>query len=564
MGWGQGGPGAVPLPSFRFGMERCGVCGWENPAGFRYCGNCRTLALRPPVTAPLPPPPPPPPPPATAAPPSPPPTPVPSRPPEATAPAPAAPAPATAPTWGSSVLLPWATPTAPTPRTPPLPRGLSYLLRMDADGRFDLFGLNSLSLSDVLHEAERADHETLRRLAKEAELLLPRVRKETGSREDVTQLLRLLAERWYLESATTPAPPGRPPWRTWATAMWGGLFYESRVPGGSRTPRLADRLLWISEGKAGPHPARWHLLFGGSADEDASPTLNGRPPEEVLLLRVAQSILDDLAETPRGTSPTVVLPRLTDLAESTSSRDVNAALQALLPTYDADSFLLLDPIRTPGVALGTLRWPRERGTGGTSAYQLQFASGTDEATGAVSGEPLDASVGSLRFYLPKWFGPSRTPSEWIEILRSLADKQVRLPPPPSADCRQNAGYRSLRSALVGGPPATDLFDQVCWRGRPRDLPLFNRLMKDGSYTPDEETDSGYLEAELNDLAFGDPRHGADDGVWTLDVGKRVRRARAPDGSLRYTVEAGPGPDPGAGPSGSAGPVPPAAPSAPPA
>jgi hypothetical protein len=419
---------------------------------------------------------------------------------------------------------------------------------MDADGRFDLFGLNALNLADVLREAQLADHETLHRLSKEAELLLPRVREETTSREQVARLVRLLAERWYLESPASPSPPTRPPWKAWATAAWGGLFYETRVPGGSRTPRLADRLLGVVEGKAGLHLPRWHLLFGGAPAEDPSPTLNGRPPDEVLILRVAQSILDDLAESPRGDAATLVLPRLTDLSESTSLRDVNAALQALLPTYDPDSFLLLDPIRTPGVALGTLRWPSERANSAGSAYQLEFmASDADDPASAAS-DGTDGPPGSLRFYLPKWYGPGRTRPEWIDILGAMSEKQARLPPPPSADCRQNAGYRSLRSALVSGAPATDLFDQVCWKGRPRDLPILNRLLKEGSYVPDEDTDSGYLEAELNDLTTGDPRRGGENGIWKLDGGKVVRRQVGPGGSPRYTVD----PDTAAGTAAGSG------------
>jgi hypothetical protein len=427
---------------------------------------------------------------------------------------------------------------------------------MDTDRRFDLFGLNSLSLADLLFEAQVKDHETLHLLSKQAELLLPRVRNETSSREEVAQLLRGAAERWYRESAAAPSPSDRPPWPAWARAAWGGLFYESRVPGGSRTPRLADRLLWISEGKTGAHAPRWHLLFGGSSEEETSPTLNGRPPDQVLVLRVAQSILDDLAESPRGTSTTVVLPRLTDLAESVSPRDVNAALQALLPTYEQDSFLLLDPIRAPGVALCTLRWPSERANTAGSAYQIEIVASASDDLGSGSVGSTDALAGSTRFYLPKWYGPSRTRSEWIDILRSMAEKQTRLPPPSSAECRQNAGYGSLRNALVGGSPATDLFDQVCWKGRPRDLPLLNRLLKDGSYTPDEETDSGYLEAELNDLVSGDPRQGGDQGIWKLDGGKVVRRERGPDGSVRYAVGVDPPPGPVA--AAAAGPTPSAA------
>lgn len=534
MGWMQGGAGVVPLPGSVQGMERCGSCGWENPAGFRFCGNCRTRAFRP-SSAPLPPPPP---------------------------PAPAAsapPAPAATPTtseprsldrsWGSSVVLPAVGP------PPQGPRGLAYLLGMDADGRFDLFGLNSLNLADVLHQAQLADHEALRRLSKEAELLLPRVRQETGSRENVAQLLRLSAERWYLESGATTASATRPSWRTWATGAWRGLFFESRVPGGARTPRLADRLLWISEGKGGPHPARWHLLFGGGSDEETSPTLSGRPPDEVLVLRVAQSILDDLADTPRGDAPTVVLPRLTDLAESASARDVNAALQALLPTYDPDSFLLLDPIRTPGVPLGTLRWPSERGNTAGSAYQIELSAPASDDASVPPTDASGASVGSLRFYLPKWYGPGRTREEWIDILGAMADKQARLPPPPSADCRENDGYRSLRAALVEGPPATDLFEQVSWRGRPRDLPLLNRLLKDGAYTPDEDTDGGYLEAELNDLVSGDPRRGGETGVWKLGSGKLVRRLPGPAGMIRYVVEPVPASSSGSAPGPAGGPAP---------
>jgi hypothetical protein len=443
------------------------------------------------------------------------------------------------------VLLPSESPSSTGFQRPPVPRGLGYLLGMDADRRFDLFGLNSLSIGDLLDAAQLGDHETLRRVGKAAELLLPRVRQETGTRDEVARLLRVLAERWYLDSPVTPSPAGRPAWKAWATAAWAGLFYETRVPGGSRTPRLADRLLWVSEGRAGPHPTRWHLLFGGGTVEEPSPTLAGRPADEVLVLRVAQSIVDDLAEAPRGPTPTFVLPRLTDLSEATSPRDVNSALQSLLPTYEQDSFLLLDSIRTPGVPLGTLRWPSDRTGSAGSAYQLEFAPSAGDDPAAAGPEAPDAPPGSLRFYLPKWYGPSRTRSEWIDILRSLAEKQARLPPPPSADCRQNAGYRSLRGALVGGTPATELFDQVCWKGRPRDLPMLNRLLKDGSYAPEEDTDSGYLEAELNDLVCGDPRRGGEDGVWALDGGKVVRREVRPDGTPRYSVGTAPSPGSGA-------------------
>jgi hypothetical protein len=408
---------------------------------------------------------------------------------------------------------------------------------MDPDSRFDLLGLNSLSMADLVHEAQMAGHETVRALSKTAELLLPRVRKETGLRDEVAQLLRVVAERWYRASAVNPTPPARSPWRTWASVALGGLFYESRIPGGSRTPRLADRLQWASEGLEGPHATRWHLLFGGNPDSDISPTLHGRPPDEVFLLRAAQAILDDLADSSRGSSPDVVLPRLTDLAGSTSARDVNAALQSMFPTYEQDSFLLLDPIRNPGITLCTLRWPSERANTQGSAYQVTVAPPPDSSSGDPGSVAAGAPPGSPMFYLPKWYGPSRTRPEWIDILRSMSEKQTRFPPPPSADCRENEGYRSLRSALVGGSPATELFDQVCWKGRPRDLPLLNQLLKDGSYVPEEETDSGYLEAELNELVSGDPRQGGDGGLWKLDRGKTVRRELGPDGTPKYLVVA---------------------------
>jgi hypothetical protein len=401
---------------------------------------------------------------------------------------------------------------------------------MNSYDRFDLLLLNSLSLSDLVAQvASRKDRELERQFRHVAESLLPRVRRETGYREEISSLLRDLACRWSLGTAPTQ-PLGDAPWLRWASTAWSGLFFESKVTGGRRKPRLADRLEWASHGRAEPEPALIGRLFGGAADLETPGSLAGRAPDEVVLVRVAQAILDDLAGSHRSHDASVALPHLDDLAGSVSAREVNSALQALFPSAGPDSFLFVDPSRNPGVVQCLLRWPTEGRGSSPPTYHLILRNGTP------SPDDLDhAGAASPVPDLDDWTTTARSPLEWTDLLGRLAAAGGRLPTPSASTCRQSAGYLSLRSALLAGAPVNGLFASVHWKGRPTDLVLLNQLLTGGSLAPEYDTDGDYLEAELNHLVSGDPRVGGPSGEWSLPGGLGVRRVPATDGSRRYVL-----------------------------
>ncbi|MCI4367409.1 MAG: hypothetical protein L3K08_06625, partial [Thermoplasmata archaeon] len=339
-------------------------------------------------------------------------------------------------------------------------------LQFNAFDRFDLVALNSINLAHVVQEADRKDRALLHQVRHVADSLAPRVRTETGDADEVAQLLRDLSCHWYLESVRPPSAPGGRPWKAWASEAWGGLFYESRVTGGWRKPRLADRLLWASRGRSEPEAALRERIFHRPPGREESETLDGRSHEEVLVLRVAQAILDDLASTPRSTVPVVALPHLNDLAGAVNLREVNSALQSLFHSFDEASFLFLDPNRNPEVGLCTLHWPSERR--GTPGALYQLVQQADSSAAALPACPArtDTPRGDPAPDVSAWFAIARSRAEWIDLLTQLDGQGARLPPPPPTTCRQSGGYTSLRDALLQGPPINVLFAKVQWKGRP--------------------------------------------------------------------------------------------------
>jgi len=426
-------------------------------------------------------------------------------------------------------------PSANPPGPPEHRSALATFLRFNAYDRFDLLELNSMDLSEIVDEARGGSRALLHDARELAETLLGRVRRETEQKEDVTALLGDLSAHWYLRTSKDPQPLDPTAWRGWATGAYSGLFYESRVPGGRRKPRLADRLLWTSRGRTGPDEGSRIHLFEKSSDLESSTTLQEASVEEILILRVAQAVLDDLAASPRTSDTIVTLSHLTSLAASATSREVNAALQSLLSTFDEGSFLLLDPGRFPGVSQVFLRWPNERLHPGVSRYDLLVSAVQSPPSGPAAAAPGAPSPSEI---LASWFEQVHSSPEWIEILTSLDRKRDRLPRPPArAASLRSPGYVSLRKALVEGSPATEIFERVRWKDQPRGLPMLNQLLLTGSFSSDIDTDRQYLEVELSDLAYGALRPPTDDGVWRIGGGRVVRREQAADGTTRYTVGA---------------------------
>src|SRR5207244_10115841 len=88
----------------------------------------------------------------------------------------------------------------------------------------------------------RGDKRVLREVFRTAQALLPRVRAETEDPLLVSAILRKKTLDWYRRSPTDPN------WAEYMPLRLGGIFYESRVPGGRLSRKLSVRLtLLINE-----------------------------------------------------------------------------------------------------------------------------------------------------------------------------------------------------------------------------------------------------------------------------------------------------------------------------
>src|SRR5213592_1645193 len=115
------------------------------------------------------------------------------------------------------------------------PPALEAFLQMNPEDKFDLEVVNSINLRAVLEQA-RGDKRLLHQVVRAAEALLPRVRAETEDPILVSGILRDKTLDWFRRSPTD---------RTWtetAPLRWGGMFHESRVPGGRLSRKLSIRL----------------------------------------------------------------------------------------------------------------------------------------------------------------------------------------------------------------------------------------------------------------------------------------------------------------------------------
>src|SRR5437773_4866711 len=115
------------------------------------------------------------------------------------------------------------------------PTELEKFLQLNPLEKFDLEAINSVDAQVLVGEA-RENKRVLREVLRTAEALLPRVRAETEDPLLVSAILRAKTFDWYQRSPSDPNWAGSMPLR------WGGIFYESRVPGGRLSRKLSVRL----------------------------------------------------------------------------------------------------------------------------------------------------------------------------------------------------------------------------------------------------------------------------------------------------------------------------------
>ncbi len=425
---------------------------------------------------------------------------------------------------------------APAPARP-LPPELGSLLAMDSEERFDVEVLSNLDFprlrSLIVQNPDLAPTIALR-----LEPILARVRQETTSEAALVTLVEQRVARWYRSSTTAP---------DWARTMphrWGGMLASSTTRGGERRPWLLDRLLELKDQASGSGSTVTALkrLMPGQKKEDEQ----GRSPRAILLGRVTQALLDDLALAPREANLSRrPLGRLNELAQEADLGDILEVLGDLFPGEERDTYVLLHPNRFPDCGLVAVQPPEGRATGAALAFHLAW---TAPAPPGGAG-PASLTVGASPGTSSPWEPPGLKEKDWEERLATLRDKGQRVSAPPTSTYRQIGSYQELRSLLAKSETSRRAFAVAHWKGKPKGPLLLSKLWQDGSLVPETDSDSDYLEAELNDAAFGDTERAPPDGVWKV-LGWRVERGRSPQGpTYRATW----------GASESAGPTAPAAP-----
>lgn len=404
---------------------------------------------------------------------------------------------------------------------------LQAFLQLNPEEKFDLEAINAINAQALLEEARR-EKRVLREVIRTAEALMPRVRAETEDPILVSAILRNKTFDWYRRS------PSDPSWVEHMPLRWGGIFYESRVPGGRLSRKLSVRLTGLinqcvqASGTVAFLRAGVTGLFRGSAmmAKMVQFTLGSKRPR--LTQQVAQAYLDDLAATARNADASLPLERLSDLAKRNGSSEVNMTLAELFPHDVANVLIVLDPRFHPGMGALAIRVVPPRTPDDAASYDLvQTSAPPPRESGAIEAATTEGSIAS------PWEREEMTKKDWLALLKSLEKRKARLDPPPRENPRDRPSYLALRELILTESSGRKAFLAVHWKGRPSGLILLCQLLSKGSLVPDVETDADYLEAELDHPEKAHPDRRTKDGQWILGHGWTVVREPGNGGARTY-------------------------------
>jgi hypothetical protein len=408
---------------------------------------------------------------------------------------------------------------------------LERFLQMNPEERFDIETINSIEPQTLIAEA-KGDRRLLREIVRTAYALLPRVRAETEDPLLVSAILRSKTLDWYRRSAADPT------WGEITPLRWGGIFYESRVPGGRLSRKLSTRLSGLITECVEAAGARAFLragftgLFRGSKMMASMVQFGLGSKRPRLTQLVAQAYLDDLAATGRDPRQPLPLEHLSDLARRMGSQEVNVTLTDLFPQETTTSLTVLDARFHPGMDTVSVRVVPPKSPEDPSTYDLVHASGHRAAHESRHHDESSAGANASSV----WDRAEIEKQDWIGLFRSLQKRKLRLDPPPR-DSRERESYMGLRDLVIADPAVRKGFLAVHWKGKPAGMALLAQVLTDGTWTPDVETDGDYLEAELDLLSKGDGKGRAKDGHWVLPHGWTIVR-QVENGNVRtYRAQA---------------------------
>ncbi len=413
-------------------------------------------------------------------------------------------------------------------------------LALDPTERFDVQMLNGLQISGLVGQAG-GDRTLLQALARRAEALMIRIKREVDDPLGAGAFLREQALLWYSRS------PEEPDWRARMAERWAGIFAESRVSGGKLRPWLNLRLWHLRDAciRTGGLTER---LRRGLLRNRACEQAVARTPAQQIQAETAQALLDDLATGPRDLEGPLPLVRLSELAVRRQIPTVNDALSQLFSSAESGPFVILHPNRYPHCDEVLIRPPTPGAGGAALAYALvsqkpnrralsrlrssiEPGTGTgadDDAVGSAEAEGFDLAGESI------WELRSVPDGLWQRLIAEQRSERRRIEAPPK-DFRVRPAYIRLRDLLLDDAGLRTTFLAVKWRGRPSGLSLLVTLLAKGSIAPDVVTDHEYLEAELGELTQDDPQWRPPDGEWSFR-GWRVTREGSHRDGFRYRAE----------------------------
>src|SRR5438067_13537283 len=246
---------------------------------------------------------------------------------------------------------------------------LETFLQMNPEEKFDPEAVNLIDTRALLEQA-RGDKHVLRELIRTAEALLPRVRAETEDPILVSGILRDKTLDWYRRSPTD---------RTWTDTVplrWGGMFHESRVPGGRLSRKLSVRLTGLinqaveASGAVAFLRAGFSGIFRGSAmmAKMVQFSLGSKRPR--LTRQAPQPHHDDRPPSPGLGDRPLPLARLSDFARRNGSSEVSMTLAELCTAERTTLLAVLDHRFHPGVSSLSIRIVSARNQEEGATYDL--------------------------------------------------------------------------------------------------------------------------------------------------------------------------------------------------
>jgi len=404
---------------------------------------------------------------------------------------------------------------------------LEKFFQLNPEEKFDLEATNLIDAPKLVEEA-RGDKRVLREVLRTAEALLPRVRAETEDPLLVSAILRNKTMDWVRRS------PSDSSWGDTMPLRWGGIFYESRVPGGRLCRKLSTRLAGLitlcveASGAVAFLRAGVTGLFRGSAmmAKMVQFGLSSKRPRHVQ--QVAQAYLDDLAANRCAGKQPLPLERLSEVARRNGSAEVNITLVELFSQEGTGTLIVLDPRFHPGMDPVTIRVVAPKSQDDGATYDLVHG-GVHATRESAASEDASAEATTAS----PWERSDMTKKEWLGMFKSLAKRKERLEAPPRENSRDRESYIALRDLVLADASVRQAFLVVHWKGRPSGLALLGQLLSAGTLVPEFDTDADYLEAELEHLGQGHADHRSKDGQWKLAHGWTVVREAAGGNARTY-------------------------------